>query len=529
MLTGDEQDDPADEQGEQAKEKDNSLGGMTWECVAITLDDVRRLVDGLRKSRDDNEKVLRKQLEDHLVPILEKQEESRKRKELQRDRELLNLAKMANAKRSSRIADKAEQQKRDQEEKEEERLHREALAASRREEQMRLKMEKDRDSRLASREKRLQDREARRVQHEEELANLSEDSKNLESGKGRLSERRLQVEIERNRQALLDLEQEEEDWVFDCICGLHGHIDDGTHSVACERCNVWYHSKCLGISEEEADRPEFQFICTSCIHQEEARARPRPTIKLKLNPPISTEPPSHTEALASRPTQNPPLVADITARDSLLAPHSTTQGALQDDAAAQNLEQMPSKFSESALALPHHHSHSAAEGVDSNQPVPVATAQHGTSNSTNPSEAPHAMLASANLGYTPAPKNESTHAANEVLPDEVNSLATIPVTTPAGFKQLHASNQAVDASLSSPNISRDIYRAVHVQNGALPAKAGHSPTKHSPQQPDSTERNKTSGAGAILPPIALLSPSHRDPILTPPTKPSDPLRPNGSR
>jgi hypothetical protein len=47
------------------------------------------------------------------LPILQKQEDSRKRREQQRERELLNQAKLANAKRSSRIRGKIEQQKHD--------------------------------------------------------------------------------------------------------------------------------------------------------------------------------------------------------------------------------------------------------------------------------------------------------------------------------------------------------------------------------------------------------------------------------
>ena len=56
----------------------------------------------------------------------------------------------------------------------------------------------------------------RRILHEEELANLSEDNKKLEAGEaaGRLSERHLKAEIERKKQALEEL-AEEEDWIFE--------------------------------------------------------------------------------------------------------------------------------------------------------------------------------------------------------------------------------------------------------------------------------------------------------------------------
>ncbi|PHH77473.1 hypothetical protein CDD82_3495 [Ophiocordyceps australis] len=273
-----------EEQSNNTETTDNGLGGQIWECLAITLQDVRDFLSGLDKTRDQNEKVLRRQLETHLIPILEKQEEAQKRKELQKQRELMSLEKMANAKRSSRIAGRAEKQKQEEKAKEDEQMRKDADNAKRREEQQRLSMEKERDFRMFSRQRRLQEREARRRQHQEELAQLSEDSRRASCGAGRVSERRLQAELDKNRQLLQDLEQEEEDWVFDCKCGLYGKVDDGSHSVACERCNVWQHSQCLGIDQQEADGPNFSFICSPCQRRDEAaKSSPRAIIKLKLH------------------------------------------------------------------------------------------------------------------------------------------------------------------------------------------------------------------------------------------------------
>ena len=289
--------DEGDDEATEPVDLTEGLGGAVWECVAISLDEVRQLVDSFRKSRDDNEKVLRRQLDAHLIPILEKQEESRKRKELQRERELLNLAKMANAKRSSRIANKAEQKEEEERMREEERKLEKEETARRKEEEQRRKLEKERDSRLLSREKRLKEREVRRRIHEEELAQLSEDSKSGPDGSHRISERRLHAEIERNKQALQELAEEDEDWVFDCVCGLYGQIDDGTHSVACERCNIWQHSKCIGVSEREAEKSDFHFICRSCRKRMEEASTPRKTIKIKIKTP------SHAE-LSNRTSEN---------------------------------------------------------------------------------------------------------------------------------------------------------------------------------------------------------------------------------
>ena len=36
----------------------------------------------------------------------------------------------------------------------------------------------------------------------------------------------------------------EEDWIVHCDCGTTD--DDGERMVACERCNQWRHTRCLG-------------------------------------------------------------------------------------------------------------------------------------------------------------------------------------------------------------------------------------------------------------------------------------------
>ncbi|TWU73971.1 hypothetical protein ED733_005234 [Metarhizium rileyi] len=274
---------------------EDDLGGGSWECIAITLHQANALIDTLMNTRDANEKILREQLETHLLPILEKEEEMIKRKELQRERELLNLAKMANAKRSSRIADKAEKRKRDVKEEEEQRQKLVTERAEHRERLAQIKLQQERDRRMYARQRRLRERESRRVRHEEELAHLSEDSKHAHES-ARISERHLHAEIRRNQRALKDIEREEDEWVFDCVCGLYGQIDDGTHSVACDCCNVWQHSRCLGIREDEAEQRDFHFICSSCRRQEDEKTKsPKTIIKIKV-------PPSNITSNANVPT-----------------------------------------------------------------------------------------------------------------------------------------------------------------------------------------------------------------------------------
>ncbi len=126
------------------------------------------------------------------------------------------MVQLATAKRSSRIASKAERQREEAAAQEAARKQAAEEAARRKEEARQAKLGKERESRILTRESRLRDREARRKQHEQQLADLEQ------GGEGRMSQRHLQAEKERRQKALDDLASET-DWFFDCSgCGVHG-------------------------------------------------------------------------------------------------------------------------------------------------------------------------------------------------------------------------------------------------------------------------------------------------------------------
>jgi hypothetical protein len=306
---------------------------MKWECVAVTLDELNTFLASIEKTRDPNEKALRARIVEDLLPTLGKQEETRKRKAAQKERELLNLEKLASAKRSSRIAGRLEHQRQEEEAREAERRRAAELAMAKKEQEKWLKLEKERESRMITREQRVKEREARRILHEEELANLSEDSKKLESGQGRLSERHLKAEIERKKQALEEL-AEEEDWIFDCVCGMYGQVDDGTHSIACEKCNIWQHSKCVGVSQEAAERDDFHFICNTCERRakDAERAKTHPPIKIKFSRPGSSSAAITTQQ-SSPPAAAPQPLANGN-RDLQAASYGLVHNVTQSDAKA---------------------------------------------------------------------------------------------------------------------------------------------------------------------------------------------------
>lgn len=113
----------------------------TWECVAITLPEYQDFLATIQKSRDPNEKALRKRIETEVLPVIEKRAEAIRAKQLKKLRELENLQKMATAKRSSRLADKAERSAKEQEEKEAEERRAEQLRMAREEQERQRRIE----------------------------------------------------------------------------------------------------------------------------------------------------------------------------------------------------------------------------------------------------------------------------------------------------------------------------------------------------------------------------------------------------
>ncbi|KAI2472203.1 hypothetical protein F4781DRAFT_33112 [Annulohypoxylon bovei var. microspora] len=554
----DADDGSASDADQHAEQEDDGLGNAKWECIATNLTEVQEFLRTIQKTRDDNEKILRTTVENHLLPILEKQEESRKRKALQREKELLNLEKLAHAKRSSRLANKAEQQRLDQQAKEDEQKRRVEDAAARKEAQKRMKMEKERDNRMMSRTQRLKERDIRRRQHEDELAQLSEDSKNLSTGTGRLSERRLKAEIEKNKQALQELEEEEDDWIFDCICGVYGQVDDGTHSISCETCNIWQHSKCVGISEEEADRDDFHFICKSCRQKSSLRATtPKsPVIKFKVNqtnassssPMKSDHSPAPERSSIStqlsrpandanssrqvRPTIQPvipikqagqrsaPLPSSPFANGDGLNPFSSPHPNLSPP------EQSPNKAR--AYSTMFNPSSSPIQGSRSGDiKVPQKGVFHVSpkvNGSVQPT--PSSSLPPHADAYVPpvaarsdSPLKQPFDAASHSLP--VLSPPTVSFSAVARPPSSDVSTQ--NTTFATPQLNKQGVR-LDITPSLPPTQNGLSPLKRSPPPNQRSGGGLSTPAPAILPPITALSPSPSQQILTPPVKSAEPAR-----
>ena len=564
---------------------DDGLGGMEWECVAVSLNELLTLLSSISDKKDPNERILHEKLTQHLLPILEQQEEKRKKREKEREKELLNLAKMANAKRSSRIAGRQEQQRQEESLREAEQKRRLEIEAQRKEEQRQRKVEKEREARLLSRETRLHDREVRRAQHEDDLANLTRDSTNLDHLTGRISERKRQAEIEKNLEALRELEEEgeEEEWAFDCVCGLHGKVDDGQHSVSCETCNIWQHSKCLGIDEYEAEKDDFHFVCDTCKKKAGAAtkdaANGRPVIRIKLNTPstesaaelptepsvtnvpspgvqtsvkrppdeysankdIRLSPPSESSAPESAfPTLSAPLLVKSSPRPYAESGDTRVLTArlpvLDPPASDNNIGSIPIKTNGFA-SLPTLTSAADLSPGSVMSPDTMAPVVAHREPTTHLSSLPHPALSQANQSPRRPHTYEAFHEKPISMPDSgasppaTNSVdpPTPTAAIPSAGSVQGAPFQRTPKSFATPrlhHVQRDIRAGnkVEVSTSPLPSHGGFSPTKHSP----TLARDQTSIlhgntlSPSLLPPTASLSPSTPEQILTPPVKPGGP-------
>jgi hypothetical protein len=506
--------------------EDNGFGGMKWECLAVTLDEFTAFIASIEKSRDPNEKILRKRIVDGVLPLLEQQEEARKRKQAQKERELLNLEKLAHAKRSSRIAGKMEQQKHEEEAREAERKKQAELTMARKEQEKWQKLEKERESRMMTREQRLKEREARRILHEEELANLSEDSKKIGSGEGRLSERHLKAEIERKKQALEEL-AEEEDWIFDCICGAYGQIDDGTHSIACDKCNIWQHSKCVGVSETDADSEDFSFVCKTCEKRakDEERAKTHPPIKIRLNRPGSSSsslPPQQTASQSvvhklsanngSTPTwsspqkqaqnSNGPVAGSIPPLQfsKQNGHHVTSAPYGQPYTKANSLQGRPSPF---ILPPQSYETHSSPQRCEQRS---FATAVSAPGAEYAGPHGSHQTNGSHTVSPYGAPRPSSSHAFSSPHPYSPTSLP------PPGQPQLHTfmnGNYGNHTATNVPTSAQSSSQSPQVQGSPSLSVNRGLPQTLNGSRPGSSDSDQRRGS------VNLQSPLSNAPVLTP--------------
>ena len=305
-----EKDDAHDETEEKAEvaEPDiedpetNTFGHLWWECVAVTLTEYNNFLSSIEHStitvpkkankqkklelqtKIDNQEALYDCITNDVLPIIRGAEEERLKKESRREKELIVQERMARAKRSTRLAGRAAKEAEEAAAAAAASEYQKILAEARREQERQRQAEGERKERIETRTQRMKERNYRRALKQEERDELARAAAAAEEGEARMSERKRKAELKKKQKEIEEMPEEE--WVFDCVkCGVHGeNVDDGSHIVACERCNVWQHTACLGFSESEANNRDFHFVCQDCLQKEADAKKPKlPTLKIKLN------------------------------------------------------------------------------------------------------------------------------------------------------------------------------------------------------------------------------------------------------
>lgn len=195
-----------------------------WKCLCWDLSSWKKFMSTLKVKKSKIEKDLYSYLNKQIMPIIEQNHELRQRNSISRERNREKVVLVANRKRSSRLEEK---QLRLQQEAEERKVREEEekqLLKIRQVKQEQVEKEQARERRFLERQSREEERKKRN------------DSEDLETFRRSL----------RNRTST-----NEDHWVFDCTCGVHGdNYDDGSLTVSCERCNIWMHVHCLPIDQQ---------------------------------------------------------------------------------------------------------------------------------------------------------------------------------------------------------------------------------------------------------------------------------------
>ncbi|KAF2808427.1 uncharacterized protein BDZ99DRAFT_419530 [Mytilinidion resinicola] len=563
--------------------EDDGLGGMKWECLCVNMADYQEFMEGIRRSRDPNEKAMYQSLQEDVLPIIERKVEEQQREEAKRQKELEILSKLAVAKRSSRISAKTDARRKEEEAAEAERKQRADLAMAKKEQEKQRKMEEARESRMMTREQRLKEREVKRILHEEELKKLEENSHRLETNEARLSERHLRNEMERAKKELEKLE--EDDWVFDCsVCGLHGeNLDDGAHSVSCDKCKVWQHTKCLNLTVAQVESPDFNFICKDCKRKAEEANKPKlPPLRFRLSSSASpktagTSDPANISHTNGGPPFGTPQFPRQLAAVQIPSPRATGESPKP----AQPFVNGPSLSPRGqALGPPGIHRSEAAYGGAQNglngasRPSP---GQHGYStynglaNSSPPQwQAPRqpdvfaynnqpraipqfsgSSYATPNSSFRSVGQDPFTNSFSQPRPPSANGGANVSPMKHAPPISPHQSNgrpvsmsftQSPSSSFPPSSAPRPSFSPTKhsspLPNSPMPANipsspaqilpdsaAGISPEKHDFTRPVSSHSISET---PILPPIKALSPRASPQIMSPPTKKMTPERPHSN-
>ncbi|KAI8368237.1 uncharacterized protein BYT42DRAFT_585861 [Radiomyces spectabilis] len=276
---------------EEEEEDEDEEDWKPWKLVCLTREDWEKLPNKFVKSAHPDEKqfyqVLVNDVLPKVIPVLEEHEKELKKQEA-----------LAHRKRSSRLMIRElEALERSQQ------IQQAELAAagtkrvsSRREEMARKREEQQKEMAAKAREERLLERERRVLERaraaEEKEKRLEKQAVAEAAAAEAAEERKKQKQLQppsgdrppvptkgkrgRKPKAAKKGREDEENWTFNCVCGVSGqNIDDGSPMIACERCGVWQHINCLrkagAIDPHLKSLDKCIFVCSQCKKRKESQ------------------------------------------------------------------------------------------------------------------------------------------------------------------------------------------------------------------------------------------------------------------
>jgi hypothetical protein len=324
--------------------------------------------------------------------------------------------------------------------------------------------------------------------------------------------------------------------------------DDGSHSVACERCNVWQHSGCLGIAQSEAESEDFQFICKDCKRREEEAKLPKlPPLKFKVGrssspgADVSNGHPAAASPMKDTGAWNPPdapAPGQAVSRPSVPLPNAQPL----PQAAPSPERRRPQAATQGHFASsPPRAPFSPAKSINGFTPPSREQPAKPMSDrySLPPNQQAHFVpqVGSFDAGSFPSQRPSSSHAASPNFPSpirnrpsmsptqgnhDVGPLAGFPRAappngtvpfTPSGQGHTRPNTAGYDPSASMQGTYPSFSSATPNASQSSPPQSSHgvhlsgiSPTKNS-NSPRPLTSGAAGGGAPVLPPIQALEPS----------------------
>lgn len=304
---------------------------------------------------------------------------------------------------------------------------------------------------------------------------------------------------------------------------------------------MWQHSKCLGISQAEAEKDDFHFVCADCKRREEEANRPKiPPLKFRIGSaspattkkegeqerrpsPNATPTPSNTGNVYAQPslqppTQQPQFKSEQPASPerrsnglpnpgSFAAPGSPSKASAGPASSPLSSLPEPAYINRHAHQQPAHNSSAALQGILSG--TPLSSHRPSSSHSVHSQTHPSPIQNRPSMSPTQGNRDVGPLAG---FPPSAHSNGSIPSTPygqhrPVGRPQdraIPSFSSSMDQRTTSFSDSLPSHTPPPPGSQSNMSLSGLSPIKNNSPRPVTAS---SVGGASILPPIHRLEPS----------------------